>query len=56
MESRTPPLPSIINPESLTSAERFKTDSTRSPIFAITERISAITAISHNETGITCGL
>ena len=37
IESRIPPRPGIIEPESLQSAERLRTDSTKSPIIEVIE-------------------
>ena len=37
MESRIPPRPGIMEPESLQFEERFKTDSTRSPKMDVIE-------------------
>ena len=45
MESRSPPLPGIILPESLKLAARFITDSTRSPIMEVNAAKKAIVSI-----------
>ena len=56
MESRIPPLPSMMVPESFTPADRFMADSARSPQMDVTPRTAPMTAAAAREPWKTPGL
>ena len=55
IESRTPPRPSISFPESLTCADRFRTDSIRSPMSAVKESRNENIPVAQRGIEITSG-